>query len=67
MTWARHASQPQPDSGPIAEARARMAKDEAIAHHRAARTVADHALDAHDCRELLAMLGLTTRGTAPAR
>ncbi|GHF25376.1 hypothetical protein GCM10017786_69420 [Amycolatopsis deserti] len=66
MTWARHASPPRPESGPIAEARARMAEDEAIANHRAARTVADHALDVHDCRELLAMLGLTTKGAASA-
>jgi len=66
MTWARPASQAQPDSGPIAEARARMAQDEAIAHHRAARTVADHALDVHDCRELLDMLGLSTKGAASA-
>ncbi|NIH79867.1 MULTISPECIES: hypothetical protein [Amycolatopsis] len=66
MTWARHASQPQPETGPIAQARARMAQDEAIAHHRAARTVADHALDAHDCRELLDMLGLSTKGAVSA-
>ncbi|AIJ24360.1 MULTISPECIES: hypothetical protein [Amycolatopsis] len=66
MTWARHASEQQPETGPIAEARARMAQDEAIANHRAARTVADHALDVHDCRELLAMLGLTTKSAASA-
>ncbi|GAA3839690.1 hypothetical protein GCM10022380_67390 [Amycolatopsis tucumanensis] len=43
-----------------------MAQDEAIANHRAARTVADHALDVHDCRELLDMLGLTTKSAASA-
>ncbi|GAB3575203.1 hypothetical protein GCM10027445_37280 [Amycolatopsis endophytica] len=66
MTWARHASPAAPDSGPIAEARARMAEGEAIANHRAARTVADHALDVQDCRELLDMLGLTTKGATGA-
>ncbi|MDQ0380658.1 hypothetical protein [Amycolatopsis thermophila] len=64
MTWARHATQAQPETGPIAEARARMAHGEALANHRAARTVADHALDVQDCRELLDMLGLTNRATA---
>jgi hypothetical protein len=34
-----------------------------VEHARASRTVAGHALDVGDCRELLAMLGLSTAET----
>ena len=57
MTWARHASAPS-EQGRFAEARSNGQIQEAIQSGRAARTVADHAVDVQDCEELLAMLGL---------
>ncbi|MCP3801401.1 hypothetical protein NLX83_19265 [Allokutzneria sp. A3M-2-11 16] len=57
MTWARHAS-PVVEHGRIAEARAVEKVHCEIQNGRAARTVAVHAADADDCRELLEMLGL---------
>jgi hypothetical protein len=58
MTLARH-SRSKPERGRFAEARASGLAQEAIQCSRAAHTVADHAVDAEDCKELLAMLGLT--------
>jgi hypothetical protein len=51
--------------GPIGFAEARIATDraEAAQRLRAALTVADHATDVGDCRELLSMLGLSARGS----
>lgn len=57
MTLARHAQEAR-ERGRFAEARASGQLQEAIQSGRAARTVADHAFDAQDCEELLAMLGL---------
>ncbi|MBB5157209.1 hypothetical protein [Saccharopolyspora phatthalungensis] len=57
MTLARHAGAPQ-ERGRFAEARASGQLQEAIQSGRAARTVADYAVNAQDCEELLAMLGL---------
>ena len=47
-------------------ARSRDADKErnAVQNGRAARTVASHSLDARDCQDLLAMLGLTATGGA---
>lgn len=60
MTWARHAS-PVAENTRIAEAKATERVHSAIQNHRAVRTVADHAADAADCVQLLAMLGLDAR------
>ncbi|QUG99386.1 hypothetical protein HUO13_15260 [Saccharopolyspora erythraea] len=57
MTWAREAGAAR-EQGSFAEARSNGLIHEAIQSGRAARTVADHAYDAVDCEELLAMLGL---------
>ena len=57
MTLARNAST-KPGKGHFAEARAREQISDAIQNGKAARTVADHAVDAQDCKDLLAMLGL---------
>lgn len=57
MTLARH-TRTTPEQGRFAEARASGQAQEAIQNGRAAHTVADHAIDAQDCKDLLAMLGL---------
>ncbi|MGW3473226.1 hypothetical protein ACWDKQ_33300 [Saccharopolyspora sp. NPDC000995] len=57
MTLARYAGATR-EQGRFAKARASGQIQEAIQSGRAARTVADHAVDAQDCKELLAMLGL---------
>ncbi|MGP4014940.1 hypothetical protein [Saccharopolyspora sp. 5N708] len=57
MTLARHSGPPR-EQGRFSEARASGQRQEAIQSGRAARTVADHAVSAQDCDELLAMLGL---------
>lgn len=57
MTFARHAT-PEPDHGRFAEARAAEKVHNSLQNHRAARTVAHHAVDTQDCMHLLAMLGL---------
>lgn len=46
------------EQGRFAEARASEKIHCAIQNSKAVRTVADHAIDAEDCRRLLAMLGL---------
>jgi hypothetical protein len=58
MTWARPASTTDLGSGRFAEARAQEKVLSSIQNGKAARTVAGHASDARDCRELLEMLGL---------
>ncbi|MCI2423654.1 hypothetical protein MOQ72_40240 [Saccharopolyspora sp. K220] len=58
MTLVRHAGATN-EQGRFAEARASGQIQEALQNGRAARTVADHAVDAQECKELLAMLGLT--------
>lgn len=57
MTWARHASPPR-ELSQFEKARALAEVDITIQHDRATRTVASHAVDAEDCSQLLAMLGL---------
>lgn len=51
------------------ETRAASDRADAARRHQAARTVAEHSLDASDCRELLSMLGLSGRepDAAPPR
>jgi hypothetical protein len=66
MTWARGTAEV---TAPNQRARALAAErtHDAIQQTRAAHTVAGHARDATDCRELLHMLGLdagTARETA---
>ena len=56
MTLARHASPPPPMR--ITQARAVEERHNAIQNACAAKTVAGHAADVEDCRQLLAMLGL---------
>jgi len=52
------------EHGQFARARAVAVIEENIQRDRAAHTVAGHALDADDCRQLLAMLGLDTARAA---
>lgn len=56
MTLARHESPPPPMR--ITQAKAAQEQLSAVQNARAARTVADHAADAQECGQLLAMLGL---------
>jgi len=65
MTWARHAS-PIVEQGRFAEARASERIHNEVQSRRAMRTVAYHASDAHDCANLLAMLGLDVNDSAVA-
>lgn len=65
MTWARHAG-PTHTPSPVAHARAVERNQLVIEHHRAARTVANHATDVQDCQHLLAMLGLDGKAEQPA-
>ncbi|WP_199442702.1 hypothetical protein [Umezawaea beigongshangensis] len=58
MTWARPASSTDLTTGRFAEARALEKVHSSIQNGRAARTVAVHASDTQDCRDLLEMLGL---------
>jgi hypothetical protein len=60
MTWARHASRPNPaeDQSWLAGVRAEEEVRINAQNGKAARTVAGHSSDALDCAELLAMLGL---------
>ncbi|HEV7979699.1 hypothetical protein [Amycolatopsis sp.] len=60
MTWARHASHPNPaeDQSWLAGVRAEEEIRLTAQNGKAARTVAGHSSDALDCAELLAMLGL---------
>ena len=64
MTWARHASPPPPTR--FTEDKAAREDYGARQNARAARTVADHATDAEDCGELLAMLGLDAGRDTPS-
>lgn len=57
MTWARH-SGPDEEHGWSAEARAAERERREVQAGKAAITVACHAADADECRELLDMLGL---------
>lgn len=59
MTWARHASPPQPTR--FTRAKAAEEDHGAAQNARAVRMVAGHAADAEDCCELLTMLGLDAR------
>ena len=49
--------------GRFEQARASERANDKIQNGRAARTVADHAVDVQDCARLLAMLGLEDYGT----
>lgn len=60
LALARHA-RTEPDQGRIADARAAERAENEVRAGRAARTVAAHAADLEECRELLAMLGLSAR------
>jgi tellurite resistance protein len=63
MTWARHGSTDTVvEQGRFAAAKAaeRVRLDEQAG--RAALTVAGHSMDASECAELLAMLGLSADG-----
>jgi hypothetical protein len=60
MTCAPHASA-RHEQGQFAKARADAEVNEGIQRGRAVYTVASHALDAEDCRNLLSMLGLEAR------
>ncbi|WP_199431899.1 hypothetical protein [Qaidamihabitans albus] len=57
MTWARPAG-PTRTPDRVSQARAAEQTQLGIEHHRAVRTVAEHAVDVGDCQDLLAMLGL---------
>lgn len=61
MTLARHVS--SPPSTRITRAKEAEERNNATRDARAARTVADHAANAKDCGELLAMLGLDLTST----
>lgn len=61
MTWARHAS-PVDEHGWSATARAEEQVRLDAQAGRAMITVAGHATDATECRELLEMLGLAPGG-----
>jgi len=54
------------EHGQFARARAVAEIEEGIQRDRAMHTVASHALDAEDCRQLLAMLGLDASTVFPA-
>jgi hypothetical protein len=57
MTRAAHVNT-RHEQGQFARARAVAEIEEGIQRDRAVHTVAGHSLDADDCRQLLAMLGL---------
>lgn len=57
MTWARHA-RTEDDHGRFAVLQAAYEVTLRNQNRRAARVVAGHCADVHDCAELLAMLGL---------
>ena len=65
MRWTGDPSRPD-ETGRFAAAQAAAAADSDIQHRRAARVVAGRAVDAADCAEMLAMLGLDGR-TEPVR
>jgi len=53
------------EHGRFEQARALERANDKIQHGRAARIVAGHAVDAQDCRRLLAMLGLDAADGMP--
>lgn len=57
MTWARRAS-PVPNNDRFSRERMIAKAHNDIQNSRAARIVASHADDVHDCADLLEMLGL---------
>lgn len=69
MSWTGSPSTHE-ESGRFAAALAAGAQNADLQNRRAARVVAGRALDAGDCAEMLAMLGLDARGepaTVPDR
>jgi hypothetical protein len=68
MGWTGHPSRTG-ENGRFAAAQAAAATESDRQHRRAARVVAGHSIDAADCAEMLAMLGLDgpeDRAEAPA-
>ncbi len=57
MSWTGHPSNSD-ENGRFAAAQAAMAVSNDIQNRRAARVVAGRSVDAEDCAEMLAMLGL---------
>jgi hypothetical protein len=60
MRWTGNPSRAD-ENGRFAAAHAAAAAESDLQHHRAARVVAGRAIDAADCAEMLAMLGLDGR------
>ncbi len=57
MRWTGNPSRPD-ENGRFAAAQAAASAESDLQHRRAARVVAGRAVDAADCSEMLAMLGL---------
>jgi hypothetical protein len=66
MRWTGHPSRTD-EHGRVAAAQAAADAESVEQHRRAARVVAGHAVDAAECAEMLAMLGLDGCGDAPGR
>jgi hypothetical protein len=66
MRWTGNPSHAD-ENGRFAAAHAAAAAESELQHQRAARVVASRAVDAADCAEMLAMLGLDGRAERDRR